>query len=458
MAFLDAPVVSVAFPALHASFPSTSPTSLAWVLDAYFVGFAAFLVVAGKLSDRFGRRPMFLTGMSLFSLASLGCAVAPSAGLLIAARAAQAIAAAMVVPSGQALMLSEFPAEERQKALGVLAALIGLATGFAPTIGGVVVDTVGWRWVFYGNVFVGAAATLYGIRLLRGSEQPERAQRLPDLLGGALVAAGLSFLVLGILKTQGWGAGDPRTLGSFAVAVACLAMFIVRCRRHPVPVLDLTLFADRTFAVANLSSLVFALGLYGAMITQVLYFTSVWGLSVLSIGLAFAPASILGAVVGVPAGRIAARNGPRGVAVAGSLAAAVGVAYIALRSGATEHYVLDWLPGQLINGVGVVAALTGLVGAALISAPPEQFALASGVNSAVRQVGGAVGVAIAVAIAGSVTGSDALTRGHEAFWVSTGGLLLAGVAAAFMRAPGAQPARRGRPSFLWPTRGRPTES
>jgi MFS family permease len=170
MAFLDAPVVSIAFPDIGGTFGS-SATATAWVLNGYFLGFAVFLVPAGKLADRFGRRLTFLGGLGLFVAASLASAAAPSLGFLIAARGIQALAAAAVVPSGQGLMLAEFPAAERKTAVGALAAIVGLATAAAPSIGGGIIEISSWRWIFYLNVFVGLAALAWrsGVRHYRST-------------------------------------------------------------------------------------------------------------------------------------------------------------------------------------------------------------------------------------------------------------------------------------------------
>jgi len=437
MAFLDAPVLSVAFPALKETFADAGATTLAWTLDAYFIGFAAFLVAAGKAADRYGRKQVFVTGMWLFSVASLACALAPSVGTLIAARALQAVGAAMVVPAGQGLMLAEFPPQDRKTAIGVLAALVGLGTAVAPTIGGVLVDGVGWRWIFAVNVAVGLAGIAYARWLL--VTEPKTARTLaerPDALGAAMQALSLGLLVYAILKCAHWGFDDARTLVLFALAVVLGAVFLRRSQRHPAPVVELGLFKDRTFAVANAGSVFLGLGLYAMAINSVLYFTSVWGWTILATGLAFIPGALASALTGRPAGRLADRHGPRLLSAFGALLAGTGVLLIAVSVTDDANFAADYLPGQLLYAVGVVAGMTGLVGAAITAAPAAQFALASGINSALRQVGGAIGVALVAAIVGDAVGAPAAGPGQAA-WIVAGVSLLVSGAIAFLMRPAA---------------------
>lgn len=439
MAFLDAPVVSVAFPEIHESFEGSSPTTIAWVLDGYFIAFAAPLAVAGKLADRFGRRKLFVAGLWAFTIASLVCGIAPSAGVEIAGRVAQGIAAAMVVPAGQGLMLAEFPAGERKAAIGILSAVVGLASAIAPGIGGIIVDTMGWRWIFLLNVIVGAAAIAWSLSLLRRDEPARPGAPIPDMAGAALQGAGLALVVLAILKRADWGTVDVRTVAALAIGVAAVALFLRRSARHPAPVLDLELFRNRTFAMANFGGMIFGAGLFGSMIVAVFYFTAIWGFSPLETGLAFLPGALAGAVFGRAAGRASEQHGPRIVAVVGSAIAAVGMLLITLMSGAESNYLSDWLPGQLLYGAGSVIAITGLNAAALTSAPPAAFGLASGINAAMRQVGGAIGVAIAIAITVDAAPADLVSSHHAAFYVSTVFMAAAAVAAMAMHGPGPRP-------------------
>jgi len=429
-AFLDAPVVSVAFPAIAREFPGTSPNSLAWVLDGYFVAFATFPVVGGKLADRYGRDLVFLGGLAVFTIASAGAGAAPSPGVLIGARVAQGLAAGFMYPAGQSLMLAAFPPERRKMAIGVLAAVVGLAIAISPTIGGSVTDSLGWRWIFYINIPLGLVALAYGLRLLRGEDHPKDTGAFPDAFGALLQGTGIALVVLTILKYQDWGA---------------LPLFVARCRTHPSPILNLKLFRSRTFAVANVGSLAVAVAFYGIVINSVLFLTEVWGYSLLTTGITFIPGALIGAIVGGPAGKIAETSGPRIVAVAGATAAGLGLLYLVFSTGSQSHYVRDWLPGQLLYSAGVTAAITSLLGAAVTSAPPAEYANASGINLTFRQVGGAIGVAITVAVTSEGAGSF-LDRSHAVFAVGTAACLVCAVTALMLRAP--QPARAGASALV----------
>jgi NTE family protein len=428
-AFLDAPVVSVAFPAIGESFPGTPSTTVAWTLDAYFIGFATFLVVGGRMADRYGRRNLFTAGLFIFAAASIGCAVAPSIGALIAARAVQASAAAMIVPSGQALMVAEFPADERRKAIGIVAAVVGLGTALAPAAGGVVVEVLSWRWIFWLSAAIALAACGRALWSLEREPRTEPDGGMPDILGAVMQGGALGVIVLGILKSPDWGVGDVRTLALFALGAALLALFIQRCRHHPVPVLDLSHFRDRGFAFANLASIGLGIGLFGGSIASVLFFTHAWGWSILATGAAFIPGGLVAAMTGKSAGDLAQRVGARAVGVGGCVAAGVGLLLIALMTTDQPNFAGSFLPGQVIYAVGVVAAMTALLGATLMSVPGSQYAVASGLNNALRQVGGAIGVAVVIAINGNAIGAEATDRGHASFVFAGVALLVSGVIA-----------------------------
>lgn len=434
MAFLDAPVVSVAFPAISVSFEDASQTALAWILDGYFIGFAAFLIVAGRLADRVGRRTVFVGGVGLFTLASLVCAVAPSDEWLIFGRVAQALGAAAVVPAGQGLMLAEFPGKERKTAIGVLAAIIGLGTALAPAIGGVIVDQLSWRWIFWVNIIGGAAIIAWALSLLERDKR-ERDAPLPDALGAVLQAAALALLVLGILKVQEWGWGDGRTLASFGIALVALVAFILRSRGHRAPVLDFKLFEDRTIAFANLASLVFAIGFFGTIINAVLFLSNVWGYSTLETGLAFIPGALFSAAFGGPAGKLAERIGPRPVAASGAIIAAAGLLLVAVSTGPDPHFLRDWLPGAMIYSAGIVIALTGMVGAAVTGVPGHEFAMASGLNAALRQIGGAIGVAVMLAVTADATALTLNDLAHDGFYIAVAAMFAGGIVALGMGHP-----------------------
>ena len=222
---LDGTVLFVAFPAIRATFAHVSAAQLSWVLNAYTIVFGALLVPAGRIADRVGRKRIFLLGLALFSAASTLCGVAPSAGILIAARALQAVGAALLLPSSLALVLHAFPAERRASAVALWGAVGALAAAIGPSLGSLIIQSWGWRWVFYINVPVGIAAVVRGNKLLRESRD-EAASELPDLSGLVLLIAGVALIALGIVEGGGWGLLDPRTLASLIGGALLFAGFI----------------------------------------------------------------------------------------------------------------------------------------------------------------------------------------------------------------------------------------
>src|SRR3954447_4192374 len=237
LAFLDATIVNVAFPSIRESFPDSSIGALSWVLNAYNIVFAAFLVVCGRLTDLLGRRRAYVTGIGLFTLASVWCAAAGSLEVLVAGRVFQALGAAMLVPASLALVVEAFPTERRAHAIGLWGAAAAVAAGLGPPLGGALVELGSWRWAFLVNLPLGLFALVAARRQLVESRAPG-ARRMPDLVGAGLLVAGLALLNLGIVKGSDGGWSSRATLGSFAAAAVLLVLFVLSSRRHPVPMLD----------------------------------------------------------------------------------------------------------------------------------------------------------------------------------------------------------------------------
>jgi EmrB/QacA subfamily drug resistance transporter len=404
MVSLDLFIVNIAFPDIGRDFSDADLGGLSWVLNAYAIVFAALLVPAGRIADRAGRRRAFLGGLIAFVAASAACAAAPSVEVLVAARVAQAAAAAFLLPTSLALLLPEFPPEKRAAAIGVWAAVGGVAAAAGPPVGGLLVE-LSWRWVFIVNVPFGLAAAYAGVRVLHETRDADALR--PDLLGTILLACAVGLLALGLVKAPDWGWGDERVIGSLAAAVLGLAAFLRRSARHPAPVVDLPMLRVRSFAMANAAALLFTAGFAAMLLTSVLFLTRVWGEPVLEAGLAIAPGPIMAAVFAVPAGRLADRAGHRTLAAAGCLVFALGSAWWAWQVGATEHYASEFLPGLLLTGVGVGLTLPTLASAAAAALPPARFATGSAVLSMSRQLGAVLGVAILVAVLGEPSPAEA---------------------------------------------------
>jgi EmrB/QacA subfamily drug resistance transporter len=266
MTFLDVTIVNIAFPDIRESFPDSSLAQLSWILTAYAIVFAAALVPAGRLADRFGRRRFFFLGLLLFLAASVVCGASNSVELLIA-RAAQALGGAMLVPASLALVLPEFPLERRATATALWGATGAVAAAAGPSLGGLLVDWQGWRAVFYVNLLIGLPALIPARRLLRESYEPQAI--LPDALGALLLAGGVGALALGIVEGPDWRWESARVVGVFVASALLLGLFLWRSSRHPA-VVELSLFRVRSFAVANAGGFVFALGFYALLLCNVL--------------------------------------------------------------------------------------------------------------------------------------------------------------------------------------------
>jgi EmrB/QacA subfamily drug resistance transporter len=402
---LDLFIVNVAMPDLAVDFPGSSLSQLSWVLNAYAIVFAALLVPAGRIADRVGRRRAFAGGLALFTLASALCGLAPSVGALVAARVVQAVGAAFLMPTSLALLLPAFPPARRPVAIGVWAAVGGVAAAFGPPLGGLLVEA-SWRLIFLVNVPVGIVALLFAGRVLTEARD-ERAAR-PDLGGTVLLVAAIGLLSLGLVQAPDWGWASPGTLGCLAAAAAGVVLFAARCARHPAPVVELPMLRVRSFAFANLAGLLFTAGFAATLLGNVLFLTEVWGWSVLHAGVALAPGPVFAALTAVPAGRLAVRVGQARVAAAGCLLFAAAAAFCALRMETGVVYASVLLPAWVLGGVGVGLTLAPLSSAAAASLPPARFATGTALFTMARQVGAVLGVAILVALLGDLAPATAL--------------------------------------------------
>ena len=429
MAFVDATIVNIAFPDIAESFPDTSISSLTWVLNAYNIVFAAFLVAAGRIADLLGRRRIFLVGLVIFTFASVLCAVAPSANALIGFRLLQALGAAFVVPASLGLVLQAFPVERRAHAVALLSAVAALAAGVGPSLGGLLVAADSWRLVFLVNLPVGIVAYVLSRRLLVESREPGRRQ-MPDLLGAMIFAVAIAALVLGVVKGEEWGWDSPRILGAFAVALALGAIFVQRSTSHRSPMVDPALLRIRTFSVANSMTVLAAAGFFGYTLINVLFLTQVWQYSVLEAGLAITPGPVVATVIAGPSSKVAERIGHRWVLVAGGLIWGLGLIWFIDRAALEPDFLGVWLPGMIILGIGAGILFPNLSATAVASVPGEAFATATGINSVLRQVGAALGVAAVIAILGTPSPLDpsAVESAFDNAWTfSSVCLLLAGI-------------------------------
>ncbi|HEY7466904.1 MAG TPA: MFS transporter [Dehalococcoidia bacterium] len=430
--FLDTTVLFVAFPDIVRSFADVSPASLSWVLNAYTITFAAFLIPAGKIADRVGHKRAFLTGSAVFTLASLLCAVAPSVGALVAFRILQALGAATLLPSSLALVLRAFPRERIPVAVGVWGSTGALAAAIGPTLGAALVEASGWRLVFLINLPVGLLTVGSGLYLLE--ESKDATSRIPALAGVILIAAAAALISLGIVQADEWGWTDARTLGSLLAGAALLAIFIVHQRSTGAPALDFDLFESANYRWANLATTVFSLAFTAMFFGSVLFLTDVWRWSILDAGLGISPGPLLVAVLAPVFGRLAARIGQQPLLLAGGVLFAAGGLWRLLMLGGESHYATDYLPSMLFTGIGVALTLPQLSSVVGQSLPANRLGVGGAVNQAVRQFGGTLGVALVIALLGQPSSlAQALDRFELVWWLMIAGGLLSSLLALPLR-------------------------
>jgi EmrB/QacA subfamily drug resistance transporter len=414
--FLDTTILFVAFPAISADFSSAAPSSLSWILNAYTIVFAALLIPAGRLADRVGRRRTFLTAAVAFTLASMLCGLAPTVGLLVVARVLQAVAAAALVPSSLALVLQTFPRHKIPVAVAVWGAVGAVAGAAGPTVGALVVENLGWRWVFFINLPVGIVSFVLGRRVLPEGREANPG-RLPDPVGVVLLAAGLALAAYGIVQTDEWGWTSARFAIVEVVAIVLVAVFVSRCARVPNPLLDLTLFNARSFRWANAATLIFAIGFAAMFLGNVLFLTSVWGYSILEAGMAISVGPLIVAVTAPLFGRLAGRVGQRRLLLPGGLVWALSGLLLITRVTNQPDYVGHYLPSVVLSGIGVALCLPQLSSAAVQGLPPDRFGSGAAVNQAVRNLGATLGVAAVVAFTAHLTPASALNAFHHVWWL-----------------------------------------
>jgi EmrB/QacA subfamily drug resistance transporter len=437
---LDTTVLFVAFPAIRESFREATTAHLSWILNAYTIVFGSLLVPAGRIADRFGHRRIFLLGVAIFTLASALCGLAPSADLLIGFRALQAVGAALLMPSSLALVLDAFPPQRRATAVGLWAAVGALAAAAGPSLGSAIVESLGWRWAMYLNLPVGAVAILRG-RALLGEMRARESKDLPDPLGIALLIASVALLALGVVQMGDWGPTGAKTVASLSGGLALLLVFVARTRRAKSPAVDLTLFRERNYRIANLAMFVFGISFSAMFFMFVFFLTQAWGYSLLQAGLAITPGPLTVIPVAIIGGRIADARGHRVLLVVGGLVFAMGGALMLASIKSPPDFLFVWLPRALVTGVGVGLVLPSLSGAAVQSLPTAHFAVGSAVTQAVRQMASVLGVAAVIALLGA-PGEGGPLVGFERICVLliAGGLLTTLLSLGLRRRPPASPA------------------
>ncbi|HEY2714711.1 MAG TPA: DHA2 family efflux MFS transporter permease subunit [Solirubrobacterales bacterium] len=393
--FLDATVVNVALPAIGDDL-GAGLAGQQWVLESYMLALVALILVGGSLGDQFGRRRLYVIGLLGFGASSALCAVAPSEGFLIGARALQGIAGALLVPGSLAIVAATFEGEERGRAIGTWTAWTGIATVFGPAGGGALIGILSWRAIFAVNLPLIALTIYLALTAVAESRDPD-AHRGIDWTGILLSAAGLGGPVFALIEQPRRGWEDPVVWVPLVAGALCFAAFLLYEARARHPMLDLTLFRIRNFAVANLTTLSVYAGLSGGMLFVALYLQQVVGYSALEAGLATTPISILLFVLSPRFGRLASGTGPRLPMTVGPLTAGAGM-LLMLRVGPGASYLGDVLPAVLVFGLGLSATVAPLTATVLDSVAERRVGIASGINNGVSRVAGLLAIAVLGAV------------------------------------------------------------
>jgi EmrB/QacA subfamily drug resistance transporter len=429
MVILDVSIVNVALPSIRGGL-RFSTTGLQWVVNAYTVTFAGFLLLGGRASDLLGRRRVFLAGTALFVLASLACALAGSRSLLVAARALQGLGGAVISPASLAIIATSFAeGRERSRALGVWGAMGGVGGAVGVLMGGVLTQEFGWPAIFLVNVPIGAAVILFAGRLIPAGE-PTPGKRHYDLSGAVLVTGALTALVYGIVRTDTLGWGAPGVLIPLGAGVVLLALFLfVEGRVARWPLMPLSVFAMARLRSANLIVFLLYAAVFGMWFFLSLYLQQVLHDDALKTGLSFLPMTLAIVATSTLAPRLVARFGERVVLSVGMLSAAVGLALLTGVDGGGGYFGTV-LPGGVLAAVGLGLSLVPATIAAVSGVHASQSGLASGMLNTSRLMGGALGLAALSTLAASRTRADLLAGASGSHALGAGFGLAFGVAAA----------------------------
>jgi EmrB/QacA subfamily drug resistance transporter len=428
---LDNTVVNVALPSIQRDL-GAGLSELEWVVTGYALTFASLMLVGGKVADAYGRRLIFVVGIVVFSLASLMCGLAGSADMLIGSRVLQGAGAALMNPATLSIIAATFPPRERGTAIGIWAGTSALALAIGPLVGGLITEHVNWNWIFFINVPIGILAIVASFLFIDESRDETHASL--DVPGLVTSAVGLFALTYGLIEANTYGWGSPRIVGSFILAVAALATFLMIERRRRDPMLPLELFRNRTYTGANLVMLLVALAMFGVFFFVSLYMQNILGYSAVQAGAAFLPMTLLIVLVAPIAGKTSDRLGSRGLMTGGMILLATQLLLFS-QLGANASF-WNLLPALLIGGVGMAMTMTPSAAAATRSVPVDKAGIGSAVLNCARQVGGTMGVAIMGAIVASETGAvptvDSFMRGFERALLVAAGIALLGALVAYV--------------------------
>jgi EmrB/QacA subfamily drug resistance transporter len=397
MIMLDNTIVNVALPSIQRDL-GIGISELEWVFNGYALTFGVLMLTGGKLADLLGRRLIFIVGLLIFTAASLGCGLATSGGILIGARVVQGIGSALMNPATLSIITATFPPRQRGMAIGIWAGVAALALAIGPLVGGLITQHISWNWIFFINVPVGVLAILVTRLVVDESRDTSAEQRL-DLPGLLASGIGLFALTYALIEANSYGWTSGRILGLFAVAIVGLAVFVVLELRQRVPMLDLSLFRNGTFAGANTVMLFVGLAMFGVFFYNSLFIQNIMGYSAVQTGATFLPMTGLIILVAPVAGKFSDRVGSRWLMGVGMILLSASLFTFSRLDAASDFWNL--FPGLIIGGFGMGLVMTPTTAAAMGSVAIDKAGVGSAVLNSMRQVGGSLGIAVMGAIVAS---------------------------------------------------------
>ena len=428
MATLDNLVVTTALPVIREDLHATVE-SLEWTVNAYTLTFAVLLLTGAALGDRFGRRRMLAVGLAIFTVSSAAAALAPSAGVLIAARAAQGVGGAIITPLTLTILSAGVPANRRGAFIGAWSGIAGLAVAFGPLVGGAVVSGISWHWIFWLNVPIGVVLIPLALRRLDETYGP--AAKL-DLPGVTLASVGLTGIVWGLVRGHGQGWTSPEIVISLVAGALVFALFVLWELRTPEPMLPMRFFENRVFTLANVASLLMFFGMFGSIFLLSQFFQTVQGYSPFGSGLRILPWTIMPMFVALIAGALSDRIGGARLMGIGLTLQAGGLASLAAISTPTTPYWHLVVP-FMVSGIGMAMFWAPVANVVLSAVRPEEEGKASGAQNAIRELGGVFGVAVLASVwshYGSYSNGQSFVDGMvPALWIGAAVVFLGAVAA-----------------------------
>lgn len=395
MVSLDTTILYAGFSNILHSFPTSTAADLSWAMNAYSIVYAAMLIPAGGIADKYGRKKVFLLGMLLFVAASFACGASPSVFWLIVARVFQSLGACLLSPAALAIVLEAFPREQRMVVMGAWGAVGALAAALGPGVGSLIIELGGWQWAFFINIPIGLFCIWQSVTMLEESVQPRDKLRL-DWVGILQLMVGVGAIAFSIVELNSVSWSKSALLSIALVGLVMLLSYIPWAKANTEPLFELSLFKNKTFLFANVAGFIFAIAFAIMFFSFFFWMKNIWHFSQSMAGAAIMPGPFTVVPTAILSGKLASRIGHRPLLITGTLTYALSSLWFMTLPDASPDYVTEWLPGLLLSGLSVGLVLPSLSAASVFGLPTKDYAVGSAINHAVRQVGTVVGVSLTV--------------------------------------------------------------